>query len=737
MKTKWINQDHYAVAAKIAKDEDPVAQTFVHRRCTLTQEQWEKYLGAEDPDSLIIHYSSSSTASAKGAAPVQHKGGLLRKTVSSYDVEASGKNPRNINRSSRSIFGLPLISPLSRCAKYWSTLILALDLVYTAFLIPVLVAFEVPDTNWTWGCIINLTAGTFYFVELCLNFHIGFIGKYGTQKRVIMDGKAVAWYYITQGQFFVDCITAVAWIAQIALIILTAKGVTINAQAATLYQVIRIMRIIRFVSLMNRLYASAIAAGGAIFPALNLKPHYAYFVNLIYGGLAILNFLSCIINFTARREGCNNTWVNRFGVFLHTYGSDAANTAGVLGPDECADVPDPAKWLGGMYFMLVTMLSIGYGDITPQSITEIIIVMFCMIAGIIFFGILLGSIAEALTDLNKESKRIAKYRTRMESVDKWMGKRGLSKKLRHLIAQHYQEEWIADSEAIEEVQVMEEVPHALRREISFSINKKAFEKLGVFNDGFSPQDQLAIADLMTPMQLPAGADICEAGDVADCLWVLHEGSVAAVNADGVETHVTTAPALLGETALLQELDDQYHFRPCALRTRQICLLWAIPTRDLLPLLRRKPTLYHKAVLQAVPGMQFDYLAVDPIANHVRGGVARESPDKGNALKKSASENGASNGACGSSLVSSRKGSGAQSFQGVAAAAQAAANLEARTQQRQLHTAHSAPAVDRPTKPSWTQLQHNVLASQRHRLNSQSSGYNGFISKNKAAEGGRN
>ncbi len=50
-----------------------------------------------------------------------------------------------------------------------------------------------------------------------------------------------------------------------------------------------------------------------------------------------------------------------------------------------------------MYFMLVTMLSIGYGDITPQSITEIIIVMFCMIAGIIFFGILLGSIAEALT----------------------------------------------------------------------------------------------------------------------------------------------------------------------------------------------------------------------------------------------------------------------------------------------------------------------------------------------------
>ena len=67
------------------------------------------------------------------------------------------------------------------------------------------------------------------------------------------------------------------------------------------------------------------------------------------------------------------------------------------------------------------------------------------------------------------------------------------------------------------------------------------------------------------VQLPAGGDICEAGDMADCLWILHEGSVAAVDANGIETTVTTAPALLGETALLQELDDQHHFRPCALR----------------------------------------------------------------------------------------------------------------------------------------------------------------------------
>ncbi|CAL8463823.1 g3357 [Coccomyxa elongata] len=661
-------------------DEDPVTQAFIPRRCTLTQKQWDTYLGSEEarPSASVAFDSFSS---ATGTAPVLRKEGLRRNFASKWQ---------------RSLFGLPIISPFSAFARTWSGVILGLDLVYTAFLIPILVAFEVPDVGWTWGCFINLIAGTLYFAELLINFHVGFIGKYGAQKKIVLDGKAVAWYYITQGQFLVDTLTAIAWIAQITLIILWDNGINVHGTAATVYQIIRIFRMVRFASLMRRLYATATAAGGTILPAFSVKPHYAYFVNLIYGGLAMLSFFSCLMNFVARREHCNSTWINRFGVFLHTYGSADSNTAGVLSADECSAIPDPAKWLGGAYFMLVTMLSIGYGDITPQSITEIIIVMFCMIAGIIFFGILLGSIAEALTDLNKESKRIAKFRSRMENVDKWMGKRGLPTRLRMRIGQHYQEEWIADTEAVEEVQVMDEVPHALRREISYAVNRKVFEKLHVFHD-FPVSEQKSIAAMMTPLQLPAGADMCEAGDIADCLWVLHEGSVSAVGATGYETKISTAPALLGETALLQELDGQYRFRPCALRTMQMCLLWVLPTRDLLPLLRQKPTLYHRAVQQAVPSMAFDYLAINPIGENVGGGIS------GSEFKQNASD-GAANSTPGSP--------------------QTGAASEGQTPKRPLQTTKSLGSLE--GKPSWTTLQQTNLRSQHSRSTNQSQGFNGLI-----------
>ena len=66
------------------------------------------------------------------------------------------------------------------------------------------------------SCHVCLCAGGFYFVELLLGFHVGFVGKLNARKKLVMDGKAVAWFYTCRGQFYVDTITAIAWIAQVS-----------------------------------------------------------------------------------------------------------------------------------------------------------------------------------------------------------------------------------------------------------------------------------------------------------------------------------------------------------------------------------------------------------------------------------------------------------------------------------------------------------------------------------------
>ena len=63
----------------------------------------------------------------------------------------------------------------------------------------------------------------------------------------------------------------------------------------------------------------------------------------------------------------------------------------------------------------------------------------------------------------------------------------------------YSREWIRDAEAVEEVQIMEELPHQLRRDISFSVNRKVFKQLKLFHD-FSTREQTLIAATMTPIR---------------------------------------------------------------------------------------------------------------------------------------------------------------------------------------------------------------------------------------------
>ena len=54
-------------------------------------------------------------------------------------------------RSDRSILFLPLATPWDPYVLMWAQIILALDLTYTAFLVPILVGFEESDINWGWG----------------------------------------------------------------------------------------------------------------------------------------------------------------------------------------------------------------------------------------------------------------------------------------------------------------------------------------------------------------------------------------------------------------------------------------------------------------------------------------------------------------------------------------------------------------------------------------------------------
>lgn len=54
------------------------------------------------------------------------------------------------------------------------------------------------------------------------------------------------------------------------------------------------------------------------------------------------------------------------------------------------------RYLISLYYVVVTIGTIGYGEITPSNSTEVFISLFIIFIGLVFFGLLLGAIATSL-----------------------------------------------------------------------------------------------------------------------------------------------------------------------------------------------------------------------------------------------------------------------------------------------------------------------------------------------------
>ena len=65
--------------------------------------------------------------------------------------------------------GLPMLNPRNRAYKVWAFMLIALDAIYTAYIVPISVGFRVSDTQWNWVAVTDFTAGALHMLVLSLN----------------------------------------------------------------------------------------------------------------------------------------------------------------------------------------------------------------------------------------------------------------------------------------------------------------------------------------------------------------------------------------------------------------------------------------------------------------------------------------------------------------------------------------------------------------------------------------
>lgn len=173
--------------------------------------------------------------------------------------------------------------------------------------------------------------------------------------------------------------------------------------------------------------------------------------------LLTIHWIACIWFFTAYIDKFpSNSWVIRAGI-------------------ENAD--SFSQYLRSLYWAVVTMTTVGYGDITPLRNPEYILSILVILLGASTYAFMIGNIASLISKL--DSAKIM-FWNRIEAANKYLRYKKVPKDLNERVRKYYEYIW-AKHRGLDQNIFLEDLPESLRLEAMQNIAGEIIESVPIFN----------------------------------------------------------------------------------------------------------------------------------------------------------------------------------------------------------------------------------------------------------------
>ncbi|KAF1329138.1 Voltagegated ion channel, partial [Globisporangium splendens] len=154
---------------------------------------------------------------------------------------------------------------------------------------------------------------------------------------------------------------------------------------------------------------------------------------------------------------------------------------------------DLLKYLASVYWAIVTMATIGYGDIAARNNEERLVNTAVMAIGVSFFGYVIGTISSLVANLDVAA---ALYDERMTVVKEYILSRQTPKHMSKKICDHF-EYYFQNRSVFKERKILKRLPLAVRNEMIHH----AYAKLVSSIKYFTQCHESLISDIVMPMHL--------------------------------------------------------------------------------------------------------------------------------------------------------------------------------------------------------------------------------------------
>ncbi|KAG1678597.1 hypothetical protein FOA52_012604 [Chlamydomonas sp. UWO 241] len=393
--------------------------------------------------------------------------------------------------------------PDSLFRKHWDYLILLL-MVYVVIITPYLIAFEISTTDMSAPItIIDLSINSLFLLDVCLNFRTSYPDP--EVGMMISDRKKVAVNYVWSapwpGWFWFDTLTSLPYDQMVNMKELSAAK---SIKVLRIFRILRLLKMAKLARVMSNVNVrSAFRSLEDMFGKATMRMG-----QLLLLAIGMLHWGACLFYYSAAWQDFNDeTWVWRADLVPNEYSDGDANNA--------------KRYIYALYWSVVSMTTVGYGDITPVSVSEKVIAIFIIIAGASLFAYFMGSMTSLIACSDSHSARLARKKA---AVDDFLRDRKMPNRLSEKVRTFYNYT-VARTVRQDEAEIIAGLSMGLRMQVVLHLYRQALEKVPFFR-GKPPQ---FITSLVTRLKLEyfsPGDIVVRQGETGHEMFFVGEGALA-------------------------------------------------------------------------------------------------------------------------------------------------------------------------------------------------------------------
>ncbi len=365
--------------------------------------------------------------------------------------------------------------------------------------------------------VLSFTIDLFFVVNLYLRFNCF---MYFEEGLVVFDVDRIRKHFVMAHS---------VWKEVVASIPFDILGFIIGTRMCFVFRLSKIMRLRRILNSID-----------------DVSRHlsdFSFGINMVFFKVITLNCVLLVVCHWVGTlwHGCANL-SSKLHLLENWRQSDEDNTS--LSIDH-SDLGGFGGYLRSVYWAIVAMSTVGYGDITPTNLLETTFATIVVLFGGLILPAIVGGLAAYLGNINLTKKN---YKRKLFEAKSYMKQCAMDKDLVKEVLSYYDYLWSRQN-AIDEESIMDELPWPLRQQVGMFLHHDQIESVPFFGICEDAIKQLIVSILKPRVFMPLDI-VIQKGEIGTSMVFIKKGRVAIVTENDLAYCILENGDYFGESSLI-------------------------------------------------------------------------------------------------------------------------------------------------------------------------------------------